>query len=178
MKLLLHICCGPCAIYPVKSLREQGIEVTGCFYNNNIHPLTEWAKRRDTLSAYAESANFPVIYQKTYDMEGFLQKVVFREKTRCPVCYHDRLLSAAHIAKKGNFEAFSSTLLYSKFQNHDLIRTIGEAIGKSLGVDFFYQDFREGWKEGIAVSKDLNMYRQQYCGCIYSESERYSKLKP
>jgi len=178
MKLLLHICCGPCAIYPVKSLREQGVEVMGHFYNNNIHPLTEWAKRRDTLSALAESVNLPVIYQKTYDMEGFLQKVVFREKSRCPVCYHDRLMSSAMTAKKGGFDCFSSTLLYSKFQNHDLIRSMGEAIGKSIGIDFYYQDFREGWKEGIAISKELNMYRQQYCGCIYSESERYSKLKP
>jgi len=177
MKLLLHICCGPCAIYPVKSLREQEADVTGYFYNPNIHPFIEWSKRRNTLSTFTESINLPVIYQKTYDLEGFLQKVVFREKNRCPICYHDRLLSAAHIARNGNFDCFSSTLLYSKFQNHDLIRSIGTAIGESAGIDFYYQDFREGWKEGVAVSKELNMYRQQYCGCIYSEKDRYCNLE-
>lgn len=178
MKLLLHICCGPCAIYPVNSLRESGVEVMGYFYNHNIHPFTEWQRRRDTLRDYAESIQLPVIYQKAYDLEGFLRKAVFREKNRCPVCYHDRLLSAANIAKKGNFDCFSSTLLYSKFQNHDLIQSIGQSIGQSAGIEFYYQDFREGWKEGIAVSKQLNMYRQQYCGCIYSEAERYRGLKP
>ena len=177
MKLLLHICCGPCSIYPVKSLREKGIDVMGYFYNHNIHPFTEWEKRRDTLSAYAESISLPVIYQKNYDLENFLQKIVFREKNRCAVCYHDRLLSAAHIAKNGNFDGFSSTLLYSKFQNHDLIRSTGAAIGESVGVDFYYQDFREGWKEGVSTSKQLNMYRQQYCGCIYSEKDRYCNLE-
>ena len=177
MKLLLHVCCGPCAIYPVKSLREKGADVTGYFYNPNIHPFTEWSNRRHTLSTYAESINLPVIYQKTYDLEGFLQKIVFREKNRCPICYHDRLLSAAHIAKNGNFDSFSTTLLYSKFQNHDLIQSIGTAIGASVGVDFYYQDFREGWKEGVATSKQLNMYRQQYCGCIYSEKDRYYNLE-
>ncbi len=149
----------------------------GYFYNHNIHPFTEWEKRRDTLSAYAESISLPVIYQKNYDLENFLQKIVFREKNRCAVCYHDRLLSAAHIAKNGNFDGFSSTLLYSKFQNHDLIKSIGASIGTSIGVDFYYQDFREGWKEGIAASKQLNMYRQQYCGCIYSEKDRYCHLE-
>ncbi|RJP87700.1 MAG: hypothetical protein C4518_11705 [Desulfobacteraceae bacterium] len=177
MRLMLHVCCGPCAIYPVKTLRENGADVMGYFYNPNIHPFTEWSKRRQTFSTYAESISLPVIYQKTYDLEGFLQKVVFREKNRCAVCYHDRLLSAARIAKNGNFDCFSSTLLYSKFQNHNLIRSIGEAIGASAGIDFFYQDFREGWKEGIITSKELNMYRQQYCGCIYSETERYCDLK-
>lgn len=77
------------------------------------------------------------------------------------------------MAKRGKFDAFSTTLLYSKFQNHELITTTGEAIAKSTGIPFYYRDFRPGWKEGIKASKDLNLYRQQYCGCIYSEKERY-----
>jgi hypothetical protein len=116
-----------------------------------------------------------VIYQDGYDVEGFIQNVVYREADRCRYCYHDRLRSTALLAKRGKFDYFTTTLLYSKFQNHDLVKTTGEAIGKSVDVDFLYQDFRAGWKEGVETSKDLGMYRQQYCGCIYSEKERYYK---
>ena len=172
-KLLLHICCAPCSIYPIRVLNEENIAVMGFFYRHNIHPFTECQKREETLKAYSETINLRVIYQKNYELERFLQSVVFREKDRCRFCYHDRLYAAAKVAKKGKFDAFSSTLLYSKLQNHKRIRDIGEAIGKQEGIPFYYKDFREGWKEGIETSKKLNMYRQQYCGCIYSEKERY-----
>ena len=173
MKILLHTCCGPCAIYPVKKLRENNYDVMGFFYKNNIHPYTECVKRQQALEKYAEQIELKVIYQDGYDLEGFLQKIIFREKNRCNVCYHDRLLSTALIAKKGKFDFYSTTLLYSKFQKHDLIKSFGESIGKSVGIPFYYEDFRTGWKEGIETSKQLGMYRQQYCGCIYSEKERY-----
>ena len=114
-----------------------------------------------------------VIYQEGYDLEGFIQNVAFRESERCQYCYHDRLRSTALVAKRGKFDYYSSTLLYSKKQQHDLIRSMGESIGKSVGVPFLYQDFRAGWKEGIDCSKEMGLYRQQYCGCIYSEKERY-----
>jgi hypothetical protein len=81
------------------------------------------------------------------------------------------------MAKRGEFDYFSSTLLYSKFQKHDAIKSIGDAVGKSVGVKFYYDDFRKGWKEGVETSKTLKLYRQQYCGCIYSEKERYYKSK-
>jgi len=147
----------------------------GFYYRHNIHPFTECVKRQETLRSYAESINLPVIYQEGYDLEGFLQKMIFRESKRCSVCYHERLRSTALIAKRGKFNYFSTTLLYSKFQKHDMIRSMGESIGKSVGVPFYYHDFREGWKEGIEESKRLEMYRQQYCGCIYSEKERFFK---
>ncbi|MBW2010951.1 MAG: epoxyqueuosine reductase QueH [Deltaproteobacteria bacterium] len=175
MKILLHICCGPCAIYPLKVLKTKGLDVMGFYYRHNIHPFTECVKRQETLRSYAESINLPVIYQEGYDLEGFLQKMIFRESKRCSVCYHERLRSTALIAKRGKFNYFSTTLLYSKFQKHDMIRSMGESIGKSVGVPFYYHDFREGWKEGIEESKRLEMYRQQYCGCIYSEKERFFK---
>ncbi len=175
MKILLHICCAPCAIYPVKTLRENDFEVMGFFYKHNIHPYTECLKRQQALEKYAEQIDLKVIYQDGYDLEGFLQKMVFRENKRCNVCYHDRLLSSALIAKKGKFDFYTTTLLYSKFQNHTLIKSIGESIGKIVGIPFYYEDFRIGWKEGIETSKQLEMYRQQYCGCIYSEKERYYK---
>ena len=175
MKVLLHICCAPCAIYPLKILQSEGFEAMGFFYNRNIHPFQECKRREDTLKAYAEQEGLNVIYQEGYDIEGFLQNIAFREHERCSFCYHDRLKATAAIARHGKFDYFTSTLLQSKFQKHDMIRSIGESIGKSYGVPFLYRDFREGWKEGIETSKRLKMYRQQYCGCIFSEKERYFK---
>jgi predicted adenine nucleotide alpha hydrolase (AANH) superfamily ATPase len=147
----------------------------GFFYKNNIHPYMECVKRQKALQSYAESIDLTVIYQDGYDVEGFLQQVAFRESNRCTYCYHDRLRNTALMAKHGKFDYFSTTLLYSKFQKHDMIQSIGEAIGQSVGIPFYYQDFRSGWAEGVRISKQLGLYRQQYCGCIYSEKERYYK---
>ena len=173
MKILLHICCGPCSIYPLKILKSESFDVMGYFYRHNIHPYTECLKRQETLEKYSEKAGFRVIYQEGYELEEFLRDAAFREVNRCIVCYEKRLLSSALVAKKGKFDFFTTTLLYSKFQNHEFIKSMGEAIGKKVGVKFYYHDFREGWKEGIEESKKMDMYRQQYCGCIYSEKERY-----
>jgi predicted adenine nucleotide alpha hydrolase (AANH) superfamily ATPase len=175
MKLLLHICCAPCSIYPLRVLRRNQHEVMGLFYNNNIHPYTEYLKRQEALTQYARQIDLKVIIPDTYDMEGFLRAVVFRETERCRYCYFDRLKTAALMAKGGKFDAFSSTLLYSKFQKHDVIQSIGEAVGQEVGIPFYYKDFRAGWQEGVQTSKQLGIYRQQYCGCIYSEKERYCR---
>ena len=173
MKVLLHICCAPCAIYPLKVLREEGMETMGFFYRHNIHPFTECMKRENTLKEYADRINLKVIYQKGYELERFLRNAAFRESQRCTFCYHDRLLAACKTAKRGKFDAFTTTLLYSKFQNHELIESMGNEIGRKEGVRFLYRDFSAGWKEGIEESKRLGMYRQQYCGCIYSEKQRF-----
>ena len=173
MKLLLHTCCGPCSIYPLEILKKADMDVMGFFYRHNIHPYQECLKRENTLRQYADSIGLKVIYQQDYEMEKFIQSVVFREKDRCRYCYHDRLKATAMVAKKGKFNAFSTTLLYSKFQNHDLIAETGEALGKKYGLKFYYYDFREGWSRGIEVSKELGLYRQQYCGCCMSEYERF-----
>ena len=173
MKLLLHICCAPCSIYPVRVLREDQFNVMGFFYGSNIHPYTECVRRRDTLVQYAEEIDLKLIISNDYDLEGFLRNAAFREKDRCRLCYYDRLRSTALMAKRGKFDYFSTTLLYSKFQKHDAIESIGNAVAREVGVPFLYRDFRCGWKEGIDISKAKGMYRQQYCGCIYSEKERY-----
>ena len=175
MKALLHICCANCAIYPINQMREEGLEVMGFFYRHNIHPYSECLRRQEALEAYAEKINLKVIYQEGYDLEGFIQNVAFRESERCNYCYHDRLKSTALLARRGKFDYFSSTLLYSKHQQHELIRSMGESIGKSVGVPFLYHDYREGWKEGIECSKQMGLYRQHYCGCVYSEKERFFK---
>jgi epoxyqueuosine reductase len=173
MKILLHICCGPCAVYPVSVLRAAGHDVHGYFFNPNIHPYQEYVRRRETLAKWAEDCGLPVIYDDGYDMETFLRATVFRESERCRFCYGIRLEQTAGVARRGRFDAFSTTLLYSKFQKHDLLTGIGHATATAKELMFHYEDFRSGWKEGIRLSKDLSMYRQQYCGCIYSEKERY-----
>ncbi len=175
MRLLLHTCCGPCTIYPLETLREKDVDVMGYFYRHNIHPFTECLRREETLREFAEKENLKMIWQKGYELEEFLRSVAFREKDRCRYCYHARLKAAALVAKKGKFDAFSSTLLYSKFQNHQAIVETGQALARQYGLTFYYQDFREGWHRGIEVSKERGMYRQQYCGCIYSEKDRYYK---
>jgi epoxyqueuosine reductase len=172
----MHLCCAPCGIYPIKHLRHEGADVMGFFYRDNIHPWLECRRREETLREYAEKIDLPVIYQKGYDIEAFLRNVAFRETNRCQYCYHDRLKTTAILAKRGQFDYFTSSLLYSKFQQHEVIKSIGDAIGKSIGLPFFYHDFREGWKEGVDTSKQLNMYRQPYCGCIYSEKERFYRV--
>jgi hypothetical protein len=131
-------------------------------------------KREDAMRIYADNVNLNVIYQEGYEPEIFLQNTVFRESARCTYCYHARLEATALMAKRGKFEAFTTTLLYSKFQNHDLIKDIGESLGKKIGVKFLFQNFSTGWSEGIKESKAMGLYRQQYCGCIYSEKERYA----
>lgn len=175
MKLLLHTCCGPCTIYPLEVLRQMDMDVMGFFYRHNIHPFTECMKREETLKTYADDMDLKMIWQQGYELEEFLRAVAFREKDRCRYCYHARLKATAMVAKKGKFDGFSTTLLYSKFQNHQRIVDTGNALARQYGLTFFYHDFREGWRRGIDISKDRGMYRQPYCGCIYSEKDRYVK---
>ncbi|MGM0417869.1 MAG: epoxyqueuosine reductase QueH [Thermodesulfobacteriota bacterium] len=175
MKLLLHTCCGPCTVYPLEQLRKQNFDVMGFFYRNNIHPLSECLKREETLKEFADNNNLKMIWQKGYEIEEFLRKTAFRESERCTICYYDRLYAAVKLAKKGKFEYFSTTLLYSKQQNHEKIIETATSLGKQHGVKFYYEDFRKGWNYGIEKSKELGMYRQQYCGCIYSEKQRFIK---
>jgi predicted adenine nucleotide alpha hydrolase (AANH) superfamily ATPase len=175
LKTLLHICCAPCLIYPLELLNEKDMDVTGFFYNNNIHPFTEFEKRMDTLKEYSDDMALPVIYDETYDIKTFLRKIAFHEDKKCEICYTMRLKNTAKFAAQGGFEAFSSTLLYSKYQNHELIKKIGTDLSDEHGIDFYYDDFRVGWGRGLKKSRKLNMYRQRYCGCIYSERDRYLK---
>ena len=171
-RMLLHMCCGPCTVYPWKVLRDR-YEVTGLFFNPNIHPYTEYRQRMETAQKFAEEEGFRFIVIDEYNLEEFLRNCAFREQQRCVTCYGTRLDRAASVAKSGKFDCFSSTLLVSPFQKHDLIRQVGENAGKKYGVPFYYEDFRPGFKEGTEISKERGMYRQQYCGCIYSEKERY-----
>ncbi|WP_031516096.1 epoxyqueuosine reductase QueH [Desulfofalx alkaliphila] len=174
-KILLHSCCGPCTIYPLEHLLTEEFTVMAHFYNPNIHPYTEWQKRKENFRWFADHNHLKAIIEDDYDLEGFLQRVVHRETTRCRYCYWMRLNRTAQLARKGKFDAFTTTLLVSPFQKHNLIKEIGEEVGEKYGVPFYYADFRPGFKDAYMKAKETGHYRQQYCGCIYSEKERYMK---
>jgi predicted adenine nucleotide alpha hydrolase (AANH) superfamily ATPase len=149
------------------------MEVTGFFFNHNIHPYLEYRKRLETLRDYAAMVKLEVIYRDEYRLEEFLGAVAGDPAGRCLYCYASRLEAAAAEAAGRGFAAFSTTLLYSRYQKHEVIVELGERLAGKYGVRFHYADFRSGWQQGIDISKELGLYRQQYCGCIYSEKERY-----
>lgn len=174
-KILLHICCGPCSITTIKSLLNQGFDVTGLYHNPNIHPLQEYLRRRGGVEQVADKLGIRVLYKDSeYDPKTYFRAVSQREDNRCFYCYSLRMERTASIAKRGGFDYFTTTLLYSKFQKHEDIAQLGRDLEKTK-IQFWYEDFREGWKRGIDISKDWGIYRQQYCGCLYSEYERYHR---
>lgn len=179
MKLLLHMCCGPCACFPVKRLREMGIEAVGYFFNPNIHPYKEWQHRLETAKEFSEKVNLEICIDENYQLREFLNKALLAEKIqngRCQMCYTWRLEETAKFAKENGFDAFTSSLFVSVYQQHEVMKETAQIIAKKVGINFFYEDFRLGWQEGIDISHKLELYRQPYCGCIFSEEERYSKV--
>lgn len=174
MKILLHACCGNCAIVPVKRLREKHHAVTAYFFNPNIHPYQEFQRRLETLQEYARLAHLDLLVESDYGLVDFLASVATIPQTRCDFCYHVRLDRTACKAAEEGYDAFTTSLLYSRYQQHDKIREYGEMLSEEYGIRFHYEDYRTGWKEGIETSKTMQLYRQQYCGCIYSEMDRYA----
>ncbi len=175
-RVLLHMCCGPCAIAPARKLLEEGFEVTGFFWNPNIHPLQEYLRRREAAAEAAQRLGISVIFKDDeYDPRQWFRAVSFREENRCFHCYSLRLERAVSIARRGHFDYVTTSILYSKHQKHEMVRQLGEDLTAAGSVRFLYRDFREGWTEGITVSKEWGLYRQQYCGCLYSEGERYAR---
>lgn len=173
MNILLHICCGPCAIYPLQKLRNDGNTVTGFFFNHNIHPYQEYLRRLEAVRKLADITTTTIIYRDEYRLEEFLSAVAADPTERCHYCYFSRLEATAAKAAELGYEAFSSTLLYSRYQNQKQIILAAENAAARHGIKFYNEDFRPGWQEGIRLSKEMGLYRQQYCGCIYSEKDRY-----
>lgn len=173
MKILLHICCAPCLIYPLERLREKGNEVTGLFYNPNIHPLAECDMRRQAVADYSNSVNLEVMYPE-YKPEEFFRAVNMKEynSARCYLCWALRLKQTAKLAKDNKFDSFTSTLLVSPYQDQELIHKIGHEVARAEGVEFYYEDFRAGFRSAHDTAREKGIYRQRYCGCIYSEIER------
>jgi hypothetical protein len=174
LKVLLHICCAPCAIYPLKALRGEGHETTGFFYNPNIHPYTEFERRREALAAYSRVSLLRLIVDETYDLHAFLKAALDAGADRCAACYRMRLDAAFRKAAEEKADAVTTTLLYSIYQRHEVIAAVAEELSSRYETPFLYKDFRPGWKEGQAEARSLGIYRQNYCGCIFSEYERFA----
>jgi len=171
-KILLHVCCAPCAIVPFQELSKH-FDIHLLWYNPNIQPVEEYIKRVDALKKFKNYYQAKIIFKLDYSLEKFFQQIVYRENKRCHYCYYDRLKTTFNIAKNGNFDFFSTTLLQSHQQDRDFIVESANNITKESHTQFLYFDYLDQWKEGVKRSKELNFYRQQYCGCIFSEFMRY-----
>lgn len=176
MNILLHICCAPCAIFPVDELKKEGHKIAGFFYNPNIHPYSEYVKRRDAVEKLAIEKVFNALISD-YDVEKYFQFIVFNEAAdkRCPVCWWLRLERTALFARDNGFDAFTTTLLGSPYQDHETVKKICEQVAANAGIKFYYKDFRPGFRAGYDEAKAKGIYCQNYCGCIYSEKERIEK---
>ena len=175
MKILVHICCAPCALFCFSRLKEEFDELMGFWYNPNIHPFREYQRRLDSVKKWSEKTGIRVIYEDKYELTEFLRQVVYRESQRCRICYYMRLRKTAIFAKRGKFDYFTSTLIVSPHQNQKLIKDVAIAVGEEYGVKPYIKSFTEGWRESRELSKKMGLYHQTYCGCIYSEEERYKK---
>ncbi len=175
--MLLHICCAPCSVMCIASLRGEGIEPTGFWYNPNIHPVTEYKMRKNTLTDYAASIHMPLIVENEYGLRKFIDNVAPDYTNRCGYCYSCRLEETARYASEQGYDSFSTTLLISPYQKHDLVRRTAEAMAEKYGIRFVYRDFRPYFKEGQERARALGLYMQKYCGCIFSEEDRYLNRK-
>ena len=180
MKLLLHACCGPCACYPTEKLTGDGVDFSILYFNPNIHPYKEFKQRLSTLREFCEKKEYDLIINKSYPLEDCVRGMLHEYEVgsvRCAYCYRVRLRYAAQFAKEHGYDAFSTTLLVSPYQKHELIKREAEAAAQEFGVPFFYEDWRTGYQSGVDISLELGLYRQQYCGCVFSERDRYEVVK-
>ena len=173
MRILLHTCCAVCLPGPLEALKGGGDEVAPFFYNPNIQPLLEFRKRLKAFRVLAESTGIRVEFDQTYDLELFFRTVLADMANRCALCYRLRLGEAARRAAEGGYEAFATTLSASPHQKHDLIRAEGERAGREHAVAFVYRDWRALHEANVALARRRSVFRQQYCGCVWSEQERY-----
>ena len=174
MKLLMHTCCAPCSVYCIEHLRKEGIEPTLYWYNPNIHPYTEYKLRRDTLKDYSESINVKAIFEEEYGLDSFCKNAINDLNNRCMnYCYKVRLERTAKYAKENGYDAITTTLFVSPYQRHEILKEMMQEIADKYGLEFVYRDFRIGIREGQAKAREIGLYMQKYCGCIFSEEERY-----
>lgn len=192
MKLLLHTCCAPCLSGARIPFEEEGSEITVYWYNPNIHPFKEYEKRLQTLERYLYLDPLPLIIENDYEPIDFIRQQAEasinegprkiegmmnpdQRSKRCGHCYLSRIEKCVLKAKLEGFDAFSTTMLISKHQDHEAIRSFCNDLSMKHGVKFIYKDLRKNWKDSISKSKELSLYRQPYCGCIFSEFERYNQ---
>jgi len=169
VNILLHICCGPCLIYPFSRLKDQGFKIKGFYYNPNLYPVSEYHRRVEALKVLSQEFSLDVEYPEHREGD-FFQAINTPEglPQRCVICWSLRLRKTASQAKSKGLAAFSTTLLASPYQNHGLLKQLGGQIGQETGIDFYYEDFRLGFKQAQLEAKRKGIYRQKYCGCKYS----------
>jgi predicted adenine nucleotide alpha hydrolase (AANH) superfamily ATPase len=219
MKILLHICCSNCAVYPVKMIRSEGHAFSGFWFNPNIHPVEEHELRLDSLKKLSDLWQFDMLPVDEYEPEkyfglyescnppipplekggkgGFERTTLKRimdwktnpeeaaldfippHPERCRSCYGLRLEKTAERARVLDFGAFTTTLLISPYQDIEGIAAIGETLAVKYNVEFYFRDFRPYFRDAMVLSRELGLYRQKYCGCIFSreESEKARKAR-
>jgi predicted adenine nucleotide alpha hydrolase (AANH) superfamily ATPase len=177
MKVLFHSCCAPCSIMGIETLRHEDIEPVLYWYNPNIHPFTEYKARRESLKSYAAVKNLALIIDDFYGLRDFIMQLEAPYNNRCSSCYRMRMQKAAEAAAANGFAYFTTSLLISPYQNHELICQAAEEAAAAYNVKFLYRDLRPLFKEGQEKALAYELYRQKYCGCIFSEEERYRKRK-
>lgn len=173
MTTLLHTCCAVCLPGAVEDLRRGSNEVVPFFYNPNIQPLLEFRKRLKAFRVLADSMRIRTEFDETYDLELFFRTVLADMANRCALCYRLRLGVTARRAARGGYEAFATTLSASPHQKHALIQAEGERAAAEHGVAFIYRDWRALHEANVNAARSRSIYRQQYCGCVWSEEERY-----
>ncbi len=177
MPILLHSCCGPClgGSYPVLEQAVGSGNTAVLWDNPNIHPFVEYNQRLDSFKKMASIFALEVFFgDASYGLEKFLGKLDGNfGPDRCAICYHLRLSATAKVAVANSFSAFTTTLLISPYQDHELLIRTGQEIGQEFGIKFHYSDFRQGFKNTHEMARQHELYRQKYCGCIFSEHERY-----
>lgn len=177
MKTLLHACCAPCSVQCVQTLRDEGTEPVLFWYNPNIHPFTEYRSRRNALTEYAAKSRLELAMRGEYGLRSFIAGVYPDFAGRCAYCYRTRLEETARYAAEHGYESFCTTLLISPYQNHEMICRIARQAAEQYDVEFLYRDFRPHFREGQQSARDMGLYMQKYCGCIFSEEERYQKRR-
>lgn len=182
MKILMHICCSNCAIYPVKTLKDEGHIITGLWFNPNIHPYQEYQDRLNALKKLQDMWNLNIEYIDYYGLyetswrDEYFKNVINKENKRCEYCYKSRLEETAKKAKEIDAHAFTTSLLVSPYQKFDMIVDIGRMMQEKYSVEFYGEDFRKGFSECKRLAREFELYRQKYCGCIYSREEQKMKI--
>ncbi len=184
-KLLMHACCGPCFTYIENDLRENGLrnedgsydknfEYTAIFYNPNIHPKVEFERRKQAFIELCNMKNVKYEVIDEYNLNDFIKNVVEmtgkgkKYELRCNFCYFMRLEKVFKYAKENGFDIVSTTLTISPYQNHDLIKKVGKELEKKYNIEFRYIDYRENYRKGQQMARELGIYMQKYCGCVFS----------
>jgi predicted adenine nucleotide alpha hydrolase (AANH) superfamily ATPase len=159
----------------VEILRAETVRPDLFWYNPNIHPSTEYRARRDTLAQFAVDEGLDLIMEDEYGLRFFIAGLDGNFEERCAYCYRIRLEKTASYAAAHGYGYFSTTLLISPYQKHETIRKIAGEEAEKHGIQFLYRDFRPGFREGQRQARERGYYMQKYCGCIFSEEERYAK---